>query len=151
VRTADPAWAERTLADLREAGYRRSGAREAVVRVLGRQDCCASVAAIYDAVRAEGGSVGYASVYRVLELLVARGRVQKIDVGAGRAHYEPADPAGGHHHHVVCTECGRVDPFADDQLEAALHRVETELASRVGAHDVLLRGACGECRPALPV
>jgi Fur family transcriptional regulator, ferric uptake regulator len=142
-------WEEQTHEVLRDAGYRVGAARQAVVSVLARRDCCSTVPELVEALRAEGRGVGIASVYRVVDLLAERGLVQKVDLGDGRARFERAEPADEHHHHhVVCNECGRVEPFADVDLEAALRRVERETGFKVASHDVLLRGACDDCRSA---
>jgi Fur family ferric uptake transcriptional regulator len=138
-------WTEQTLQALERAGHRRGGARRTVVELLGRQECCLSAQEIFDALRAEGRQVGIASVYRVLDLLSDRGLVQRIDVGAGTARYEPALPSGEHHHHLVCDGCGKVEAFADEQLEEALHLVEGKTGYAVAGHDVVLRGACSDC------
>jgi Fur family transcriptional regulator, ferric uptake regulator len=144
VRGQDP-WGERTLAALREGGLRLGSARRAVVEALAEQGCAVTATEIHDQLRAAGREVGIASVYRILDLLVERGLVQKIDLGGGRAHYEAAHRGDAHHHHLVCTECGKVEPFADAELEAALERIETQAGYRVRTHDVLLRGACDDC------
>ena len=73
--------------------------------------------------------------------------MQKIELGAGVTRYEPVRAGGEHHHHVVCDACGKVEAFADDRLEHALHRVEHATGYRVAAHDVVLRGACSDCAP----
>jgi Fur family ferric uptake transcriptional regulator len=130
---------------LRSEGHRTGAARTAVIDVLSRRRCCLTAQEIWDVIRGEGGNVGVASVYRTLDLLQARGLVQKIDLGAGRAHYEPIR-ADAHHHHLVCDQCGRVDAFKDDALETTLQRVEEESEYVVARHDVLLRGTCDECR-----
>jgi Fur family ferric uptake transcriptional regulator len=144
VATADP-WEAQALATLRERGYRLGAARRAVVSTLGRQDCALTASEIHGQLAEAGRGAGIASVYRILDQLVEHGLVQKIDLGGGRAHYERAHRGHGHHHHLVCTECGRVEPFADDDLERALERIETHAGYRVATHDVLLRGACGDC------
>jgi Fur family ferric uptake transcriptional regulator len=138
-------WTEQTLQALEASGHRRGGARRAVVELLGRQECCLTAQEIFDALRAEGRQVGIASVYRVLDLLSARGLVQRIDVGAGIARYEPLLASGEHHHHLVCEGCGKVEAFADEGLEAALHLVEGRTGYTVAGHDVVLRGACRDC------
>jgi Fur family ferric uptake transcriptional regulator len=117
-----------------------------VVSVLARRDCCLTVPEIVEAVRGEGREIGIATVYRVVDLLAERQLVQKLDLGDGRAHYERVELADEHHHHLVCSECGRVEPFADESLEAALRRVEQDTGFAVASHDVLLRGACDDCR-----
>jgi len=138
-------WTEQTLRVLEAGDHRRGGARRAVVELLGRQECCLTAQEIFDALRAEGRAVGIASVYRVLDLLSDKGLLQRIDVGSGMARYEPVSASGEHHHHLVCEGCGKVEAFADDELEVALHRVEGKTGYTVAGHDVVLRGACGDC------
>jgi Fur family ferric uptake transcriptional regulator len=135
-------WEERTLSALQESGRRRGAARERVVSVLARQDCCLTAPEI----AAAAGKVGIASVYRVLDQLADASFVQRIELGDGVTRYERSEPAHDHHHHhVVCSDCGRVEPFEDEKLEAALRRVERETGFAVASHDVLLRGSCGDC------
>jgi Fur family ferric uptake transcriptional regulator len=143
------AWAEATIASLRARGHRSGGARQAVVELLGAQDCCLTAQEIFDRLRAGGRRVGIASVYRVLEQLSRDGFVQRVDIGAGTSRFEPIHAGGEHHHHhLVCDDCGKVEAFADDQLERALRNVEGKTGYTVAGHDVLLRGACRDCAAA---
>lgn len=139
-------WAQSTLATLQARGHRDGGARRLVVELLGEQRCCVSAQEIYDALRAKRRRVGLASVYRTLDQLSAEGFLQKIELGDTVTRYEPVLADGEHHHHLVCDGCGKVEAFADDRLERALHRVETDTGYRVAAHDVVLRGACADCK-----
>jgi Fur family ferric uptake transcriptional regulator len=139
-------WREHTLATLTAAGHRRGGARNAVVELLEQQRCALSAQEIDDRLRAQGRGVGRASVYRILELLTELRLVQRIDVGQGVARYERHQPDGDHHHHLVCDRCGRVAPFEDPTLEQAIERVSRRLSFAVDDHDVVLHGACGDCR-----
>ena len=134
-------WATEAVERLRGAGYRAGSARTSVIDHLGRQSCCVGAQEIHAALSAR---VGLASVYRVLETLVEHGLVQRVDVGDGIVRYEPM--RADHHHHLVCGECGKVERFADSQLERAIHAVEERSGYSVVAHDVVLRGACDECR-----
>ena len=144
--TAPEQWTQRTIESLRSKGLRDGGARRAVIELLGRQQCCLTAQEIFDGLRAEGGRrVGIATVYRVLEQLSERGLVQRVDVGAGTARYEAALPSGEHHHHLVCADCGKVEAFEDEELEAVIHKVERRTGYSVAGHDVVLRGACREC------
>jgi Fur family ferric uptake transcriptional regulator len=139
-------WREHTLATLAAAGHRRGGARNAVVELLEQQSCALTAQEIDDRLRAHGRGVGRASVYRILELLTELRLVQRIDVGQGVARYERHQPDGDHHHHLVCDRCGRIAPFEDPVLEHAIERVSRRLSFAVDDHDVVLRGACGDCR-----
>ena len=140
-------WSEHAGEELRRAGFRSGGARRAVVDFLGRRDCCVSAQELHDGLRSEGRAVGIATVYRVLEQLVALRLVHRVDLGEGVARFEPALPGGEHHHHLVCDDCGRVEPFSDPALERALSRVAGTRGYDLDAHDVVLRGACADCRP----
>ena len=139
-------WTDTALARLRAASGRSGGARRLVVELLGEQDCCLSAQEVYDRVRAGGGRVGIASVYRALDGLDELGLVQRVDLGDGIARFEPAHVGGDHHHHLVCDDCGKVEPFEDPSLESAIERVADGRGYVVAAHDVVLRGACEACR-----
>jgi Fur family transcriptional regulator, ferric uptake regulator len=143
-------WAEATIASLRLTGHRDGGARRAVIELLGRQDCCLTAQEIFDQLREEGRGIGIASVYRALEQLSRDGYLQRIDLGSGTTRFEPLHQSGEHHHHVVCEECGKVEAFADSELERALHKVEGRTGYSVEGHDVVLRGVCETCAPAKP-
>jgi Fur family ferric uptake transcriptional regulator len=139
-------WAETTVRALLQKGLRNGGARRAVIDLLAAQDCCLGAQQIFDLLRASGRKVGIASVYRVLELLTTEGFVQRVELGSGVARYEPVRSSGDHHHHLVCDSCGKVEAFEDPALEQAIHRLEQGSGYSVAAHDVVLRGSCGECR-----
>ena len=146
VTTANPTWATHALDGLRDAGFRSGDARRAVVEYLDAQDCCLSAQELHVGLRKAESRIGIASVYRVLDLLAAQSLVTRIDLGDGIARFEPARPDGNHHHHLVCADCGKVGAFSDPALERALD----DVASRLGyaeAHEVVLRGACEDCRP----
>jgi Fur family transcriptional regulator, ferric uptake regulator len=64
------------------------------------------------------------------------------------ARYEPIDPSGEHHHHIVCERCGEVTAFEDRELEQAIEQLSRRVAHAIDAHDVTLRGRCPECRAA---
>jgi Fur family ferric uptake transcriptional regulator len=145
VKPTPAGWAAATLASLQAKGHRSGGARSAVVELLGRQDCCVTAQEIFDDLRDEGRRVGIASIYRTLEQLCREGYVQRIDIGAGTTRFEPVDASGEHHHHLVCDDCGKVEAFADAQLERALRKVEGRTGYSVAGHDVVLRGACRDC------
>jgi Fur family ferric uptake transcriptional regulator len=139
-------WADHASDELARAGYRRGGARAAVVDLLARQPCALSALEIEEALRRAGGRpVARASVYRVLDELERLKLVQRIDVGQGIMRYEALRPGGHHHHHLVCDECGEVIPFADDELERTIDRVARRVTFAVAEHEIVLHGCCGDC------
>jgi Fur family ferric uptake transcriptional regulator len=138
-------WSEHVHAALSRDGLKRGGARERVIELLADQSCALSAVEIEDTLRVKGRPTGRASIYRVLELLVDRGLVERVAVGDGQARFEPIDPSGEHHHHLVCEQCGALVAFDDPGLERAIDSLSDRLGVRIESHDVLLRGACEQC------
>jgi Fur family ferric uptake transcriptional regulator len=140
------AWSDQAFEGIRAAGLRRGGARRTVVEFLDVQGCCRSAQEIHDGIAAAGDAVGVASVYRALDTLTELHLVQRVDAGDGIARFEPARMDRHHHHHLVCDDCGKVEPFTDEPLEQALRGAAGRLGYALEQHDVVLRGACQECR-----
>ena len=139
------AWAEQAAGRLADAGYRRGGARQAVIELLAGQPCALSALEVEDALRTSARQVARASVYRVLDELEQLKLVSRIEVGQGITRYEALHPHGAHHHHLVCDTCGDVIPFEDDELERTIDRVARRVAFDVAEHDIVLHGTCGAC------
>jgi Fur family ferric uptake transcriptional regulator len=143
--STDTGWAEHALEALQAAGHRRGGARTAVVEALARHDCAVTALDLDDELRRRKPPVARASVYRALEQLKDLGLVQRIEVCPGTAGYERVEPDGHHHHHAICSECGRMVPFEDSSLERAIGELSASISFEVTEHDVVLRGLCERC------
>jgi Fur family transcriptional regulator, ferric uptake regulator len=142
---ARQSWEERALDALQRGGFRRGGARTAVIEALAGHDCAVTALDLEEELRRSDAGVGRASVYRALEQLEQLGLVQRIEVSRGTAGYERIDPTGHHHHHAICRDCGRMVPFEDPTLERALDKVAGTMSFDVTEHDVVLRGTCDRC------
>lgn len=140
-------WAEAATQALAGAGYRSGGARRAIVQLLDEQACALSAAEIEQALARGARAVSRASVYRVIEELERIGLLQRVEVGHGSVRFEPVRHGAGHHHHLVCERCGRLEPFSDDGLERAIRRVSDRLPLQVSEHEIVIRGACSDCAP----
>jgi Fur family ferric uptake transcriptional regulator len=138
-------WVEEALERLSDAGYRRGGARREVLGLMSEQPCALSAVEIEDALATGTRRVSRASVYRILEELEQIGMVQRLDLGRGMMRYEPVRHGGGHHHHLVCERCGRLQPFSDEGLERAIELLSDRVPLAVSEHEVVLRGACASC------
>ena len=99
---------------------------------------------IGDKLRAGGESIGKATIYRTLDLLLKAGLIREHDFGEGFRRYE-ARPARPRHEHLVCTRCGKVIEFESDAVE----RLEREIAAlhhfRPSRHRLEIYGLCEEC------
>ncbi|QDU67333.1 Fur family transcriptional regulator [Engelhardtia mirabilis] len=92
----------------------------------------------------DGPRVSRATVYRTLGLLVDGGFLESLDVGQGELRYEHVT-GHKHHDHMVCMDCGRIDEFVDERIEA----LQKEAADAAGFvmvnHDLRLLGYCRAC------
>ncbi len=138
----------------RGRGYRITVAREVILDVLNQTEEHLSAEEVYLAVHKVYPNIGLTTVYRTLELLVHIGLVFKFDFGDGRARYELSEGPKGtrHHHHLVCTNCGRVidyTDFIDDEVEL-LGRTEKGLSEKfnfkITHHLIQFYGLCEECQ-----
>ncbi len=136
---AQKRWLQHAGNVLRRAGLRASAGRTAVVELLGRQSCLLTAQEIADRLREEGSAGSTATVYRALETLHELGLVRRFD-SEGIARYEPVDPSGDHHHHLVLEDTGDVVPFDDAELERAIAGIGQRLGLVVTSHEVILRG-----------
>lgn len=142
-------------AEIRRCGYKMTPARECVIDFFyAHPDGHYSIEEIYkDIVRDQPG-VGLTTVYRTIDLLVNIGVLVKFDFGDGRARYEISEGElhKTHHHHLVCTRCGRIidySDFAQDEMDF-LRKVEKGLSKKydfdIKAHTIQFYGLCQDCR-----
>lgn len=103
-----------------------------------------------DLARRLDGRVPQSSVYRTLAVFEDAGIVIHHLATKEMARYELAEWLRGHHHHLVCIDCGRVDDVeVPDQIEAEVERVVESIASRTSFratnHALEIEGRCQEC------
>jgi len=126
------------ISKLSEQGYRLTPQRMMVLSAIENSDNHISAEEIYAQVIAKYPHVNISTVYRTLELLKRLGLVTETDLGGGRVRYHPADK--GHHHHLVCQECGRIIDL-DESVLSSLER--TLLREYKFSAD--LSGRCASC------
>jgi Fur family transcriptional regulator, ferric uptake regulator len=138
-------WIERAEEALSASGRKRGGARLAVLELLQDEACALTATEMEHALGAGGRRASRASIYRIIDELEELGLVQRVEVGQAMARYERVDEGAGHHHHLVCAQCGQLTPFYDRELEHTIRRLSAEVPLRVQEHEVVLRGACRDC------
>lgn len=131
---------------LRRSGQRYTSARRGLVTTL--------LGLARPATIAELGSLdpgqSQSSLYRNLTVLERCGVVRRIPTADGTARFELSEDLSHHHHHLVCSSCGRIeDVTLPAAVEATLHRVTAELGQehgyRLQGHALELIGTCGSC------
>jgi Fur family transcriptional regulator, ferric uptake regulator len=138
---------ERILQQLRQAGYRITRPRRAVVRALLEGDGYSNAAQVHERARIHCPSVGLVTIYRTLDLLSDAGFVRRIHSQDGCHCYAPTQR--GHWHHVVCRRCGAAVEFEGCDLVPFLNRISHETGYTIEKHLLELVGLCSACQEAL--
>lgn len=131
---------------LRSSGMRYTHSRRLVISVLAAADRPLTIPELLR--KADG--LAQSSAYRNLTELIDAGVVHRIIAGDEYSHFELAEDLTGHHHHLVCIRCGRVEDFvASEELEHRLHRALDDAAGSTGFtvqhHRLDLLGTCAAC------
>ena len=115
---------------LREKNLNTTQQRELIVDAFLRSREHVSIDELLSRVRRRSPSVGYATVYRTLKLLVDSGLANPRQFDDGQTRYEVA---GAHHDHLICVKCGMILEFENDEIE----RLQEEMARSLGGFRVL--------------
>jgi Fur family ferric uptake transcriptional regulator len=142
----DPAeFKKRWKAYLDEHKLNTTQQRELIVDYFLRSHDHVSIDDLLGKVRKRNSKVGYATVYRTLKLLVEAGLAAERQFGDGQARFEIS---GDHHDHLICTQCGQIVEFEDDEIEDLQERVAARFGFELVRHKHELYGVCRECRKA---
>ena len=95
---------------------------------------------VYKALLGEGIDVGLATVYRVLTQFEHAGLLSRQHFETGKAVYELNQ--GGHHDHLVCLQCGRVEEFYDADIERRQVRIAKERGFAIHEHSLYIYADC---------
>jgi Fur family transcriptional regulator, ferric uptake regulator len=131
------------LVALERAGFRRTAPRRALAELITAQDGHFTAADLVAAARGGRLGVGRATVFRTLEALEGLGLVERIDLPSGEHAYVACERS--HHHHVVCSRCGRTSEIDDAGLKAVVHQIARRTGYRVDDHRLELFGLCPAC------
>lgn len=128
------------------AGQRYTSSRQTVIRILAESVRPLTTAEVVGA----SDCLPQSSVYRNLSVLEAAGAVRRIAGGDEFTRFELAEDLAGHHHHLICTDCGAVEDFTvpssiETRLQSALDKVATQAGFTAENHRLDLVGRCSDC------
>ena len=128
------------------AGYRLTEPRRALARLIAAHDGHFTAEELLAASTRERLGVGRATVFRSLDILIDLGLVERLDLPTGEHAFVACEPS--HHHHVVCSNCGRSTDAGDSGIAAVLDEVARRTGYRIESHRLELFGLCPSCQAA---
>ena len=131
------------VSKLSEQGYRLTPQRLMILSAIENTDSHISAEEIYTQVVAKYPNVNISTVYRTLELLKRLGLVTETDLGGGRVRYHPVDK--GHHHHLVCQECGTITDLDESMLVSLKNTLLHDYKFVADLRHLAIFGRCINC------
>lgn len=89
-------------------------------------------------------NTGIATVYRTLALLEGSDMVTSLSFGAQGKKYELG--AKDHHDHIICTQCGNITEFVDEEIELKQKKIAENLGFLMQEHSMQIYGICHSCQ-----
>jgi len=137
----------------KESGCRLTKTRMLILDIFRKTKSHLSAEDVYVNAYKIYAGIGLTTVYRTLELLVKLGLVSKYDFGDGRSRFELLlnPEMQDHHHHLVCTKCGRVINYTDfiEEETKFLEKAEKGLCNKykfkIYSHIIQFYGICDKC------
>jgi Fur family ferric uptake transcriptional regulator len=129
---------------LESTGERVTGPRRAVAQLIDDRAAHFTAADLLADARTRRVSLGRATVFRTLELFSEMGLLERLDLPSGEHAYVVCAPR--HHHHVICSRCGRASDVADLGLEQVLEEAAARTGYQIDDHRLELYGLCPACR-----
>lgn len=126
---------------LRDRGYKVTDGRTRVLAELMRTHKPLAI----DALSKRVPQINLVTIYRILERFVRDGIVYQADFRNGKAHFEYQPH---HHHHITCTECGRMEAVRTcAEVEKHIAGIEMDHFDTIESHVLEFFGRCKQCKP----
>lgn len=132
---------------MQRAGYRLTEPRRELAQLIADRNGHFAAADLVTEAKDRGVGVGRATVFRTLDVLTEVGVVERIELPSGEHAYITCEPL--HHHHVICSGCGRSREIDDAGLRAVVRDIARRTGYRIDDHRLELFGRCPDCLAAL--
>lgn len=129
---------------LSQKGYRLTPQRMLVLAAIENSDNHITAEEIHAQVVTKYPHVNISTVYRTLELLKKLGLVMETHLAGDRVGYHPADK--GHHHHLICSECGRMVDLDESVLISLKTRLLKDYGFLADLRHLAIFGRCVKCK-----
>lgn len=127
----------------KDQSTRHTAQRKLILDALDSADRAFSAQELHERLRAADHAVGLATVYRNLGRMAELGEIDAIPRSSGETAYRAC--GHGHHHHLICRECGKVVELHDCGLSEWSRRIASEHGFSEVEHQAELTGLCAGC------
>jgi len=136
------------LSALKQHHYKLTPQRRAVLKALSSSKEQLTPADIYEKARWECPSIGLVTIYRLLQILTELGFICEVHSSDNCRHYL-IRRLSAHHHHLICTGCGKVIDFTACDLTKLEDRLSQETRFEIEGHLLEFYGRCHHCQSSI--
>lgn len=132
---------KRIIEKYKGTGLKLTPQRLAILDFLEGNTSHPSAEDIFAAVKETYPTMSFATVYNTIDMLKKKGKVMELTIDPARKHYDPDTTP---HHHIVCSECGRIGDVFEEEIGVALPKGKIG-DFRVSSWHIDFSGVCKEC------
>jgi Fur family ferric uptake transcriptional regulator len=136
---------KRIETELRKRGFKITPQRRTIIGAIIHSHEHLTPAAIHERVRQEHPGIGLVTIYRTIEMLAELGLICETHAGGSCRSYLMRRPSE-HHHHLICSDCGKVIDFTACDLGGLERRLSEETRFKISGHLLEFLGQCRQCR-----
>ena len=131
---------------VKQRGLKYTEQREIVLHILLNANEHLSAEEVYNLIKIKRpeSNIGIATVYRALSFLEEVDLITSITFGTEGKKYESNFKS--HHDHLICTQCGKIVEFMDDEIEKRQDKIAKKNKFKVTSHSMQLYGICSSCQ-----
>jgi Fe2+ or Zn2+ uptake regulation protein len=129
---------------LREHGHKLTPQRHIVLKVMASSHDHLTPEVIYEKARLEDPGIGQVTVYRTLDMLSKLNLVCRVHAEGRCRSYMMRRPTE-HHHHAICSNCGKVVDFTHCNLAEMEQNLSRESGFDIKGHLLEFYGLCPTC------
>jgi Fur family ferric uptake transcriptional regulator len=131
---------------VKQKGLKYTEQREIVLSILLDAQDHLTAEEVYNEIKKEhtDSNIGIATVYRALSFLEEVDLITSIAFGTDGKKYE--SNAKSHHDHLICTNCGKIIEFIDDEIEKRQDKIAKKNKFKITSHSMQLYGTCETCQ-----
>jgi Fur family ferric uptake transcriptional regulator len=135
---------KKIITTLKRHGHKLTPQRRAVIAAIASSPDHLTPAALYEKVKQDHPTIGLVTIYRTLEILAKLELICELHAGGSCHSYTTA--ASGHHHHLICANCGEVIDFSGYNLTELEKRLRRETGFEIEGHLLEFIGLCQNCQ-----
>jgi Fur family ferric uptake transcriptional regulator len=131
------------FATLKEKGLRLTRPRRVILEYIHDKGNHLTAEEIISYVHGQFAHINKSTIYRTLDLLEKNECVFKSESMDQTIYHHAAE---GHHHHLVCSKCGKTVDCDEDVFSPVEKILEKKLGFQVNFKHVVMNGLCKECK-----